>query len=103
MSKTTNVGICVENNKIFVYNVGFERTTNNPCTGEVILEVMPQGKNTQIKSSNNIIFDPRGLNISLGGNICIDNNKFNRYYIICVSRGAIRADKGEGTCPSSCS
>jgi len=101
MSKTTNVGICVDNNRIRVYDVGFERGAG-PCSGTILFEFIPQGKNTQIKGSGDIIFDPRGLSILVGGNVCVDNNNFNRYYIICISRGSTRVCRGEGNCPSSC-
>ncbi|PMP66617.1 MAG: hypothetical protein C0190_05280 [Thermodesulfobacterium geofontis] len=102
MSKTTNVGVCVKDNKLFIYDVGFERGATS-CEGNLLFEVKLQGRNTQIKNSGDIIFDPRGLSISVGGNICVENSELNRYYILCISRGAIRANKGEGVCPSKCS
>jgi len=101
MSKTTNVGVCRRDNKILIYDVGFERGAT-PCEGTLLFEFSPQGRNTQIRGSGDIIFDPRGFSILLGGNVCIENSEISRYYIICIGRGHIRICRGEGTCPNSC-
>lgn len=97
MSKTTNIGVCVETNRILINDVGFERG-NNPCSGTLLFAVMPQGINTKITSSGSIIFDPRGLNITVGGHICVYNDELNSYYKIIISRGAQRVEKGSGSC-----
>lgn len=97
MSKTTNVGVCVKNDKILIYDVGFERG-NNPCEGTLLFAVTPRGLNTKITGSGNIIFDPRGLSILVGGNVCVYNTELNSYYKIIISRGTQRVEKGSGQC-----
>jgi type IV fimbrial biogenesis protein FimT len=97
MSKTTNVGICVDNNRILIYDVGFPRGSN-PCSGTLLFASVPKGVNTRISSIGSVIFDPRGFDILLGGTICIYNTELNTYYRIIISRGAQRVEKGEGGC-----
>jgi len=97
MSKTTNVGVCVGNNTILIYDVGFPRGSN-PCIGNLLFASVPRGVNTRISSTGSVIFDPRGFDILLGGTICIYNTELNTYYRIIISRGAQRVEKGEGRC-----
>ncbi|WP_038056943.1 pilus assembly FimT family protein [Thermodesulfobacterium hydrogeniphilum] len=97
MERTTNIGVCIENNELKLYDTGYERG-NNPCIGTLIFVVKPEDKHTQIISNGTIIFDPRGLNISSGGNICIPNSNLNVYYRIIVGQGYLKTEKGEGTC-----
>ena len=97
MEKSTNVGVCVSGNQILIYDTGYARS-NNPCTGTLLFTVTPESENISISSSGTIIFDPRGLNILVGGNVCIHHNEFNTYYKIIVGRGHQRVEKGSGGC-----
>jgi len=97
MEKSTNVGVCVSGNQILIYDTGYARS-NNPCTGTLLFTVTPESENISISSSGTIIFDPRGLNIIVGGNVCIHHNEFNTYYRIIVGRGHQRVEKGSGGC-----
>jgi len=99
MSKTTNVGICVDSNdtRILIYDVGFPRG-ENPCSGTLLFATVPRGVNTRISSTGSVIFDPRGFDILLGGTVCIYNTELNTFYRIIISRGAQRVEKGEGQC-----
>ena len=98
MEKSTNVGVCVNGNQVLIYDTGYARS-NNPCAGTLLFTVTPESENISISSSGTIIFDPRGLNILVGGNVCIHHNEFNTYYKIIVGRGHQRVEKGEGECP----
>jgi type IV fimbrial biogenesis protein FimT len=99
MERTTNVGVCVNGNKkLILYDIGPERN-NDPCTGTQLLEISLKGFFSNLKNNGIIIFDPRGLNIMVGGNICIENTQLNSYYKIIVGRGHQRVEKGEGRCP----
>ena len=97
MEKSTNVGVCVSGNQVLIYDTGYARS-NNPCTGTLLFTVTPESENISISSSGTIIFDPRGLNIIVGGNVCIHHNEFNTYYKIIVGRGHQRVEKGSGGC-----
>ena len=97
MEKSTNVGVCVSGNQILIYDTGYARS-NNPCTGTLLFTVTPESENISVSSSGTIIFDPRGLNIMVGGNVCIHHNEFNTYYRIRVGRGHQRVEKGSGGC-----
>jgi len=97
MEKSTNVGVCVSGNQVLIYDTGYARS-NNPCTGTLLFTVIPESENISISSSGKIIFDPRGLNILVGGNVCIHHNEFNTYYRIIVGRGHQRVEKGSGEC-----
>lgn len=97
MEKSTNVGVCVSGNQILIYDTGYARS-NNPCTGTLLFTVTPESENISISSAGKIIFDPRGLNIIVGGNVCIHHNEFNTYYKIIVGRGHQRVEKGSGKC-----
>ncbi|MCD6548175.1 MAG: GspH/FimT family pseudopilin, partial [Thermodesulfobacterium sp.] len=98
MEKSTNVGVCISDNQILIYDTGYARSTD-PCTGTLLFTVTPESENISISSAGTIIFDPRGLNIMVGGNVCIHHNKFNTYYRIIIGRGHQRIERGEGECP----
>ena len=98
MEKSTNVGVCISDNQILIYDTGYARSTD-PCTGTLLFTVTPESGNISISSAGTIIFDPRGLNIMVGGNVCIHHNKFNTYYKIIIGRGYQRIERGEGECP----
>lgn len=104
MGKSTNVGICVSDNQILVYDTGYVRG-DDPCTGTLLFAVTPESENISVSSSGKIIFDPRGLRIPVSGeddsegNVCIHHDKFNTYYKIIIGRGHQRVEKGEGECP----
>ena len=97
MEKSTNVGVCVSGNQILIYDTGYAGS-DDPCTGTLLFTVTPESENISVSSSGTIIFDPRGLNILVGGNVCIHHNEFNTYYKIIVGRGHQRVEKGSGGC-----
>lgn len=102
MERSTNIGICVDNDYLLtVRNISTSRGAGI-CSGEVLYKIEIEGQYRnfiKIKGSG-FSFDPRGLTI-FPGNSCIQDRKY--YVLICVSLfGAIRVDKGEGPCPQTC-
>ena len=97
MERSTNVGVCISGNQILIYDTGYARS-NDPCTGTLLFTVTPESENISISSAGTIIFDPRGLNILVGGNVCIHHNEFNTFYRIIIGRGHQRVEKGSGGC-----
>ncbi len=97
MKQTTNVGLCVVNNELRVYDVGLNRG-GPTCSGTLIRSVRSEISSISIVGSG-AMFDPRGLAI-YNGSVCVsDGQSFNMQ---CISTAGIRTIKGAGTCPANC-
>ncbi|MEM4368313.1 MAG: GspH/FimT family pseudopilin [Candidatus Anstonellales archaeon] len=68
MARGVNLGICVENNSITVYDIGSNRS--GYCSGKELRRVRVESRDSfvQITGTSGIGFDPRGLAI-MGGNV----------------------------------
>ncbi|MCX7738181.1 MAG: GspH/FimT family pseudopilin [Hydrogenothermaceae bacterium] len=93
MSRSKNMGICVENNGVSVYDMGYSRS--GFCSGTLVRRVdVDSGDNfVQISGTSGMGFDPRGLAI-MGGNIQIRNGIRNECvrFNIQTLRGSVRRE-----------
>lgn len=88
MARGVNLGICVENNRVTVYNIGSSRS--GFCTGTPLRRVESKDSFVQITGTSGMGFDPRGLAI-MGGNIQVRNTITRRCtrFLIQTLRGYI--------------
>lgn len=100
MTKNTNVGVCVDNEKtILIVDMSPERR-NYYCIGTVVRTFSIEEKDASLVRvyGSGAAFDPRGFAI-YSGNVCLKNLNKNTYFLICISRfGGIRTEKGVGDC-----
>lgn len=91
MARGVNLGICVENNSITVYDIGSNRS--GYCTGTPLRRVESKDSFVQITGTSGMGFDPRGLAI-MGGNVQVKNTNTGRCtkFIIQTLRGYIRRE-----------
>lgn len=88
MARGTNLGICVENNGVTIYDIGPNRS--GFCTGTPLRRVESQDSFVQITGTSGMGFDPRGLGI-MGGNVQIRDTNTGRCtkFTIQSLRGSI--------------
>lgn len=104
MERSTNIGVCVRQNRVEVRDIGTQRGAGI-CTGNIlnVIEISPADQSYISFRGSGFSFDPRGFAI-FSGNVCAQNSRGNSYLLICVSRfGGIRSQRGTGQCPNSCS
>lgn len=103
MERSTNIGVCVSQNKVEIRDIGTQRGAGI-CSGNIVhtISVDPVDSGYISFQGSGFSFDPRGFAI-FAGNVCVQNTRGNNYFLICVSRfGGIRTQKGAGLCPNSC-
>lgn len=88
MARGVNLGICVENNGVTVYNIGSSRS--GFCAGTVLRRVESKDSFVQITGTSGMGFDPRGLAI-MGGNVQVKDTTTGRCvkFVIQSLRGYI--------------
>lgn len=93
MERTTNVGVCVQDNTLTIRNIGTIRSAGI-CTGTV-LRTMTVTDSYVTLAGSGASFDPRGLAIQLGSTCVAYSGKNVKMHI---SRTGIRKETGTGGC-----
>lgn len=95
MSRSRNIGICVENNGVSIYDIG--RNRSGFCSRTILRRVRVESGDAfvQISGTSGMGFDPRGLAI-LGGNVQVRNTKTNQCVKFTIQN--LRGQIGRGSC-----
>ncbi|HEV09603.1 MAG TPA: type II secretion system protein [Sulfurihydrogenibium azorense] len=100
MERTTNVIVCVDNNKTLrVVDVGTDRGSRN-CNGNTLYTVnLSSFSNfdTTTGTGFRFMFDPRGLAV-VAGNVCLSNGEVFTKFRVQDNAGRILIERGSGTC-----
>lgn len=84
MERTTNIGLCVENNQLKIIDMGTSRS--GICTGSILRTI--KGTQDIIISGSGSAFDPRGLAI-FSGSISVNSSVNCVRFTIQTLRGFI--------------
>jgi type IV fimbrial biogenesis protein FimT len=102
MERTTNVSVCVDNNKTLrVVDVGTDRSSckcdgNNTNTLYTVNLSSFSNFNTNTTVCR-FMFDPRGLAV-FGGNVCLSNGEVFTKFTVQANAGKILIERGNGQC-----
>ncbi len=107
MERTSNIGVCVQNNSnLTIRDIGTDRAAG-PCTGTTVKAMTITSEdvsgNSITLAGSSVAFDPRGLSVctqNVCGNACVTNNA--RYVKACVYQTGMRIEEGAGGC-TACS
>ena len=96
MERAVNVGLCVDNDKVFtIRNLGTARNAD-VCGGTIIRTIRIDQEEPFSFVGSGASFDPRGFAI-ISGNVCFTDGR--KYHRVIISRfGAIRIEDGQGNC-----